>query len=197
MICAIVLSAGRSRRMGRQKLLLPIENRPLICCVVDQVLASSVDQVLVVVGMKGNEIATTLADRAVRLVINPATDSEMIDSVRCGLAALPGQCEAALVVLGDQPCVGPELIDRLIQTSRQDGRGIAVPTFKGRRGHPLLFSTRYRDEILHRYGDTGLRGLMQAHPEDVVEVETAIPGVLDDIDVPEDYDRITSPGGED
>jgi len=189
MIAALVLAAGRSRRMGTQKLLLPVGGQPLIARIVDEVLRSPVDQVFVVTGREGERIGQALARRRVQFVTNSDAEGEMLSSVRSGLRAVPGTCDAALVVMGDQPSIKAETISLLLQAYQTGGRGIVVPTCGGRRGHPLLFAMSYRDEILSRYDEVGLRGLLQAHREDVLEVEVAAPGILEDLDVPEDYRR--------
>lgn len=189
MITALVLAAGRSRRMGVQKLLLPLAGQPMIARVVDQVLRSPVDEVLVVTGPDTAAIAQALTGRRVRFVANADTQAEMLSSVRCGLAALRQSCDGVLVVLGDQPGVTAETIVRLVDAFR-GGRGkIVVPSHGGRRGHPLLLSTSYCDEIRTRYDDVGLRGLLGAHAGDVFTVEVATPGILLDIDEPQDYRR--------
>jgi molybdenum cofactor cytidylyltransferase len=187
MICAIVLAAGLSRRMGVQKLLLPFGGSTLVAHIVDRVLESVVEGVYVVVGRHREGIAAALGDRPVSLVANPQADCEMLQSVRCGLRALPGDCEAVLLALGDQPGISSSLIDRMIGAFRASGPGIVVPSHDGRRGHPLLFAARFRDEVLTSYDDTGLRGLLQAHPEDVCELAVAAPEVLLDVDGPDDY----------
>jgi molybdenum cofactor cytidylyltransferase len=187
MICAIVLAAGRSRRMGVQKLLLPLGGQPVIARVADAWLGGPVDRVFAVVGRDGDRIAEALAGRPIQFVVNPQAEGEMLSSVRCGLRAMPDECAVVLVVLGDQPGVTADVVAATVRAFRADGRGIVVPTCRGRRGHPLLFAAHYRDEILNQYEDAGLRGLLLAHPADVCEVEVAMPGVLEDIDVPEDY----------
>jgi len=192
MICAIIPAAGRSRRMGVQKLLLPVGGKPMIACVVDEVLAGPVDRVVVVVGADGAAIADALAGRRVHFVTNPEAEGEMLGSVRCGLSAVPQDAAAALVAPGDQPGVTSEVVAAVVEAFRSSGRGIVVPTHAGRRGHPLLIALRYRDEILTRYDGTGLRGLLQAHPEDVLEVEVAAPGAVEDVDTPEQYARVTA-----
>ena len=189
MICAIILAAGRSRRMGVQKLLLPFAGKTVIGHIVDEVLRSPVEQAIVVVGQEGGRIAEALAGRSVALVTNADPEGEMLSSVRCGLAALPPECEAVLVALGDQPGIAAETIRRMIEAYQTAGRGIVVPVHGGKGGHPILFSMRYRDEVLTRYDDVGLRGLRQAHPEDVLELPAADPSVLSDMDLPEDYRR--------
>ena len=189
MICALVLAAGQSRRMGTPKLLLPLQGRPLLVHVVDELLCSPVDEVLVVVGEEGGPIRDALAGRRVRFVTSAHAGGEMLGSVRCGFSAIRDECAAVLVALGDQPGVTADVVDALVHAFRTTGRGIVVPTHQNRRGHPLLLAMHYRDEILAGYENVGLRGLLGAHPEDVLEVEVATPGVLEDIDAPEDYRR--------
>ena len=179
-------AAAASRRMGVQKLLLPVRGQPMIVQIVDEVL--------VVLRQGERDVARALGDRRVRLVVNPYMEGEMLSSVRCGLSALSPESVAALIVLGDQPGIRREVVAALVDSFRSGGEGIVVPTFDGRRGHPLLLAIRYREEILNQYDETGLRGLLQAHAKDVREVEVATPAVLDDIDLPEDYRRLKSAG---
>lgn len=80
-------------------------------------------------------------------------------------------------------------MSQLIEGFRTAGKGIAVPLFEGRRGHPILVSTNYRDAIMTHYGDTGLRGLLVDHREDVTEIPVDHAGILQDMDTPEDYAR--------
>jgi molybdenum cofactor cytidylyltransferase len=189
MICAIVLAAGRSVRMGTQKLLLPYGGTTVIGRVVDAVVGAAVERTVVVTGADHERVAEALAGRDVVLVRNPDGEGDMLSSVRCGVAAVPGECEAAMVVLGDQPSISAGLIEKLVRAYRGAGRGIAVPTYEGRRGHPVLFSRRYFGEVMTGFEGEGLRGLLLAHPEDVLEVAAATSGVLVDIDTPEDYRR--------
>jgi len=189
MNCAIILAAGRSRRMGVQKLLLPFGGRTVIGRIAGEILRSPVDQVFVVVGQDAARIADALDGQRVVLVTNPDPDGEMLSSVRCGLRVVPDDCEAVLVALGDQPTVTADLVGRMLQAFRASGRGIVVPVYGGRPGHPILFSTRYRQEVLTRYDQVGLCGLRQAHPDDVLELCVTSPSVLGDMDCPEDYRR--------
>lgn len=189
MICAIVLAAGESRRMGVQKLLLPFGSTTVIGHIVDQLLRSVVDQVIVVVGHEPNRMTEELADRPVEIVTNPNYKTGMLSSVRCGLRVLPQQAEAVLVALGDQPAISSELVHEMVEAFRTTDKSILVPVYAGRRGHPLLFAKHYRDEILTSFDDVGLRGLLRAHPDDVFELKVSTPTVLSDMDCPEDYLR--------
>ena len=187
MICAMVLAAGESRRMGVQKLLLPYGSATVIEHIVDQLLRSDIDAIYVVVGHQGKRITDQLSGRKVNFVNNFNYRAGMLSSVRCGLQALPNECEKALLVLGDQPSVTWELVNEIIKSSTTCDKGIIVPLHDGKRGHPLLFSTRYRQEIMTGYDDVGLRGLLWAHPDDVHELKVLTPLVLCDMDYLEDY----------
>jgi molybdenum cofactor cytidylyltransferase len=192
MIGAIVLAAGSSRRMGTQKLLLPLAGKPVIAHVVDELLRSPVDAVLVVVGRDNGRTRAAVGSRRVTFVANPNPDEGMLSSVRCGLRALSGDCEAVVVALGDQPGVSAEVVSQIIQSFRSTGRGIVVPVHQGRRGHPLLISMGFRDEILNHFDAVGLRGLLESHPDEVLEEEVPTPAILEDMDTQEDYERIVS-----
>jgi len=193
MIFAIVPAAGRSRRMGTPKQLLPFGSSTVIGHVVDQLLQSSVDGIWVVVGHEFQKVATALSGKPVHIVQNPDyRHGEMLSSVRCALRALPENCEAVLTALGDQPSITPEVVDRLTVAFRSEGKGIIVPAHGGRRGHPVLVANRYRGEILTRFDDAGLRGLLAAHGEDVFELSVPTADMLFDIDDPEDYLRACS-----
>jgi molybdenum cofactor cytidylyltransferase len=188
MMRAIVLAAGRSSRMKTQKLLLPFGGGTVIGYIVDQLLGSALDEVVVVVGHDGERVAEALASRAVRVVTNPDYASGMLSTVRCGLRAL-APCDGVLVALGDQPAITSALVDELVGAFARAGKGILVPLHDGMRGHPPLFAARYQDELLTRYDDVGLRGLLTAHPEDVLELSVPTDAVLSDMDYPEDYQQ--------
>jgi len=190
MIAAIVPAAGRSRRMGKPKLLLPLTGTTMIGCVVDALLDASIDVVLVVVRPDDAPLRAAVADRRVTLVTNPDPDGDMLSSVRCGLLALPAGTETVLVTPGDQPGLSAALVRDLIAAYRASDRGILVPVHAGHRGHPLLFSARYRDEILSRFDGLGLRGLLLTHPDEVRQWPTSDAAVLEDLDRPDDYRRV-------
>jgi len=190
-ICAIILAAGRSRRMGVQKLLLPLAGKTVIEHVIDQVAAAdSVQHIVVVTGADREAVSSTLNGRRVIIVHNPEPESEMLDSVRCGLAALPCDCAAVLVVLGDQPSIRSQWIETLASVFLKNcGNKIVVPVHDGHRGHPMLIPTRFREELQTQHNDSGIRGLLDAHGEDVVKVQWEHDDVLADMDVPSDYRR--------
>lgn len=189
MICAIILAAGSSRRMGVQKLLLPFGGKTVISHIVDQLPAVSIDNVHVVVGYQAERINRELSGRPVSIVTNTDYKSGMLSSVRCGLQNLPKQCRTVLVALGDQPSITSELISRMLESFSACEKSILVPLYDDRRGHPILFSIVHRDSVLTRYDDVGLRGLLRDYPEDVFELVVSTPSVLSDMDYPADYQR--------
>jgi len=189
MICAVVLAAGLSSRMGAQKLLLPFGGKTVISHIVEKILASNVDEVYVVAGHQADRTSTELSGLDVSIVNNPNYESGMLSSVRCGLNNLPEKCRAVLVALGDQPSVTAELINQMLQAFEQTEKTILVPLYQGKRGHPVLFSRQYHDEIMTDYDEVGLRGLLHGHPDEVFEMPVSTASVLSDMDYPEDYRR--------
>jgi molybdenum cofactor cytidylyltransferase len=189
MICAIVLAAGRSRRMGTQKLLLPFAHSKVITRVVDAFLGAPVDRVIVVVRPRHKRLRDALAGRSVTFIENSDADGDMLSSVRCGLQALPQTVETILVSPGDQPSIEAGLIRQLLAVFRSSTRNILIPVHNGRRGHPLAFAGHYRDELLTSHDGIGLRGLLQTHATAVHEWHTNDAAVLEDLDTPTDFRR--------
>ena len=189
MIWAIVLAAGESRRMGRPKLLIPYGDKTIIETVVQNVVSSRADRVVVVLGGHRREIEAKIRDFAVKKVINRRYQEGMLSSVRRGLSALPSSARAAVFILADQPDVSSSLIDSVIEAYRRENKGIVLPVYRKKRGHPLLIDLKYRREIVALCPDIGLRGLLREHRDDIFEVRVSSPAVLRDIDDPDDYGR--------
>jgi len=190
-VTAIVLAAGESRRMGRQKLLLEFEGATLIGRVVGAVVRSCVDEVVVVTGEHHNEVVKTVGEQdGLTFIRNPAPSRGMLSSVQCGLNAISPDTLSVAVFLGDQPRLNPDTIDFVVAAFQKSRKTIAVPVFEGKRGHPLVFDASHRDEVLTKFNEVGLRGLLHAHPENVHKVEVASETILEDVDTPEDYRRL-------
>lgn len=190
-VAAVVLAAGLSRRMGRPKLLLPWRNgRTVIEQVVETLREAGALPIYVVSGPFDAEIRRLLERReGVTIVYNAAfAESEMMDSLRLGIKALPDDVEAALIALGDQPQVRPEVVRELVATYVSGNPAVVVPLYQGRRGHPWVVSKELWGDLLA--GDYATpRDFLTANLGRIVILDTASPEILQDLDFPEDYER--------
>lgn len=193
-ISAIVLAAGCARRMGRTKQLLTLEGKPLLQHVLDPLLASQVDEVILVLGHDADKIEKAISKGKGKVVMNPDFREGMSTSIRQGILALAPDTQGFFICLGDQPGIGKAVINRLIKEFERHypEKNIIVPAYRGSRGHPVLFSMKYRKEALELTGDIGCRALLAKHPDDLLAVEVDTEAVLADIDSPEDLHRMRS-----
>lgn len=189
MVVAVVLAAGRSLRFGSSKLLAPLDGVPVVRRTAEQALASRVDAVLVVTGADGAAVGDALAGLPVRLVPNPRWESGMGTSLACGIAALPAEATAAVILLGDQPTVEPTVIDAVVAAHARSGRPIVASRYRGEHGHPVLFGRAVFAEVEALAGDRGARGVVERDPSrvEVVSVDRAAPA---DVDTPADLARV-------
>ena len=191
MISAIVLAAGQSIRMGAQKVLLPYGKSTVIEHIVNVLNKGGVDEVVAVTGHQSENVAAALRSTAVKIANNEQHLSGMLSSVRCGIRAASADAQAYLVALGDQPSIRVSVVAALISAfaEEQTDQGlILIPTFDHHRGHPLLISSHFREDVLLRFDETGLRGLLAAYPEHIREISADESGILRDMDYPEDYE---------
>jgi len=187
MISGILLAAGESRRMGSLKPLLPYGRSTIIEEIAQTLLESELDEVRVVLGHRQDEIARALTGKALHLVVNYHYQEGMLSSIQCGISSLSNDIEAVLLALVDQPFIFQAMINLLIERYKRGGKGIVIPIYKGKRGHPIIISMKYREEILNLDKEHGLRELMYAHPDDILEVESESELILQDLDYHEDY----------
>ncbi len=185
-IAALVLAAGRSSRMGSNKLLAEVAGKPMVAHVVDAALASQARPVVLVTGNEAERVAAALGDRPVQRVHNADFAAGISGSLKAGLRALGDEVDGALVCLADMPLLGAATLDRLIAAFNPvEGRAICVPTWNGKRGNPVLWSRRFFPEMAELAGDVGARHLIGEHAELVCEVAMADDAVLLDIDTPD------------
>jgi molybdenum cofactor cytidylyltransferase len=187
MLSAIILAAGESKRMGKPKQLMPLGKSTLLEQAIDNLLNSSVDETIVVLGHKAEEITKKIANKPVKVVINPDYQQGMSTSIVAGLIMVDPRSQAVMLALGDQPLVTSRTINQLIEAFNKNRKGIAVPTYRGRRGHPIIFDIKYKVELFKLKGDIGGREIIQNHPKDVFMVAVDSESVISDIDTQEDY----------
>ena len=184
-IAAIVLAAGLSSRMGSNKLLAEWRGKPLLRWTVESALASEARPVIVVTGHESAKIEAALKGLDVKIVHNLRYAAGLSASLKAGIRAVPGNCDGAIVLLGDMPEIGASLIDRMVAAfSPADNRSICVAVHEQKRGNPVLWSRTLFSEIESLSGDVGAKDLIAAHEDVVCDVE-ADGAVLRDIDTPD------------
>lgn len=192
-ITAIVLAAGKSSRMGSNKLLADLNGKPLLRHSVEALKASSVHDIIVVTGNEPEQVKSTLKPLDVTLVHNANFAEGLSTSLKRGLAALTAETDAVLVCLGDMPLVDAQTIDRLVAAFNvTEHRTICVPTFEGKRGNPVLWGRQHFIAIEEIEGDQGARLLLDALSDEVVEIEVKTQAVLVDVDTPQALQDIRS-----
>ena len=194
MISGILLAAGESSRMqGAFKPLLKWGKRTVIGECVHQMRNSQLAEIFVVLGYREMEIRQTLSGSGVQYAINENYQRGMLSSIKTALAVLSPNEDAALIALVDQPMITKEIIDSLIDAFNEGEKGIALPTYRGKRGHPVIVAAKYFEDVMQLDEDQpeGMRQFIAGHRADTLEVPVDTPAVIEDIDLPEDYERLS------
>jgi molybdenum cofactor cytidylyltransferase len=194
MVSAVVLAAGMSTRMGRNKLLLDFEGKPVIVCAVDTLLKSDVAEVIVVLGHEADLVAERLAGKPVKLVQNPDYQTGQSSSLRAGVNGISSQSTAILIYLADQPLLEPSDINRLIRgfnEAKQVNKSIVVPFYAGHRGNPVILDASYRKAILEVVGDIGFKQVIKRNPDEIFSIEMDNDHVVRDVDDIEAYRELS------
>jgi len=192
---AVLPAAGGSRRMGRPKLLLPLDGGPLVARLVNALLGGGVGEIVLVTAPDDLDLQGWARRAGIASTVNPDPSQGMLSSVRAGIAALGGGAALArrgavlLVSPADLPELQAETVLHLLRRMRESGAPLAVPVYLGRRGHPMAIAPALIPEIATLDSEVGLRELRDRHAAELLEVEVGDPGVVEDIDTPEDYER--------
>lgn len=188
MIAGVVLAAGLARRMGRQKLLLQLQGKPVVRWSVEHI-AGHVEDVVIVTGPDDTALRQALEGLAVRFAVNPRPQDGQGTSIAAGIAALKPWTTAALIALGDQPRMPAAVVPALLDAFRRSGKAIVAPVYQGVQGTPVLFSSEVFAELRALKGDAGARAVVKDDPERVetVAFDFAMPP---DVDTPEDYAKL-------
>jgi molybdenum cofactor cytidylyltransferase len=186
----LILAAGESKRFGKTKQLLSIGTQTVLQKTIGNYINSNASQVIVVLGHQSEQIAASIRNMPVTVVINNNYKQGMGTSIVAGLSAVKTGTEGIMLALADQPLVDTETINFLIHAFKSGGKGIIIPVYKGKRGNPVIFDNKYMDQLLHLTGDIGGREIIKNNPGDVIEIPVNSEGVLLDIDTEESYNRI-------
>lgn len=188
-VAAVLLAAGRSRRMGAFKPLLAFGDRSVIQTCIDNLRAAHVDEIVVVVGHRSDDTRRSISGASVRLAINAEPDSEMSVSIARGLEQVSNDAKALLIALVDHPAVSHDIIEMIVDEWKRGAR-LVQPEYNGRGGHPVLVDLQYRDELLGLDPARGLRSLFENHRNEVRRLPVDSPFVARDMDTWEDYVRL-------
>lgn len=186
----MILAAGAARRFGAQKLLAPLDGRPLLQHVIDAANASCLEDVVLVVGANADDLLAHVEVGRTRVIRNPDPARGLASSLQAGLSALDARFHAALILLGDIPGVTATLIGELVARGRETRATAIISVWRGRRSPPVVLHKSLWPAAFALQGDVGMREVLGTRA-DVLEVEvTPDLGALDDVDTPEDYGRL-------
>jgi molybdenum cofactor cytidylyltransferase len=189
-ISGLILAAGTSSRMGQPKQLLPFRGTILLDWVMAQAeAASALNEVIVVLGRAADEIQPRLRSTRAKVIVNPVFTEGCSGSYKAGMATIDPRAEAVMVLLGDQPGVESAVIDQVAEDWRTKAGTIALTSYRGRRGHPMVFARELFDQLRQLSGDKAAWKILDAHPNWVrdVAVDYAFP---DDVDTRQDYEAL-------
>lgn len=191
-ISGLILGAGASQRLGPPKQLLPFRGTTMLGWVVKQAeRATGIDELIVVLGRAAAQIREQVDFEGARVVENPVFTEGCSSSYKAGLAALHPQSQAMMIILGDQLGISPEVIDRLAEEWRRTESSIALCSYNGRKGHPMIFAQSMFEQLAGLHGDKAAWKLVDANAALVHEVQLNLP-FPDDVNTVEDFERITN-----
>lgn len=189
-LAAIVLAAGQSGRMAPEnKLFLPFQKKTIIQKVLDEIIPLNFSQILVVIGFEKDKLMELLRDYPARFYYNPDYKRGMSTSIQVGISQTKPEVDGYAIFLGDMPWIDQSMLKTLVQSFyTQPESAIVVPTFKKRLGNPVIFSRRYKKELLSLKGDRGARSVVKKFQDQIIEVQIQNERLLLDIDTWEDYE---------
>ena len=195
-IAAILLAAGSSRRMGKEnKLLLSYRGYPIIQHQVNEIQKSSLNDCIVVLGHEAEKISAVLPKK-IKTVFNENHLSGMTSSIQKGIEAVEEKMKGFMICLSDMPFVTSKDYDEIGQfffkNIEKYPRLIVQPVYQHHRGHPVIFSSYYRKELLEHSAPEGCREIIRRNKKEVRQLDMKYPNILKDIDTPGDYQKVKS-----
>jgi molybdenum cofactor cytidylyltransferase len=188
---AVVLAAGQSKRMGQPKLVLPWGRQTVIEHVVSQLSEAGIQEIVVVTGGAREMVAAALAGWPVRMGHNPEfSHSEMMASLQIGIRLLSPGIQAMLIVLGDQPTLESKVVKQVVDRYIDSRASLVIPSYQMRRGHPWLVRRELWKDLLDLGPEETMRDFLRRHEHQIAYIQVDSPGILEDMDTPEDYERL-------
>ena len=187
MISAILLAAGQSKRMnGENKLTKEIQGIPLIKHSVKNILASSIDELIVILGYQ-KEVIEKIIDKneRIKFAFNVNYENGMASSIKTGLNNLSEKTKAFFICLGDMPMVNSDIYNQLIQS--KNNKEIIVPTYNGQQGNPILFSKSIKEKIMTIQGDVGAKKILELNKNKILNVEVGNQSIRKDFNTKDDF----------
>ncbi len=190
-VSAVILAAGTSSRMGQAKQLLALGESTVLAHTLAHVRAAALHEIILVLGASAEAIRRRLpSPHELKIVVNPDYQQGIASSLRTGLMAVDPNSDAALIILGDQPFLRPQTLDRIVDEYRRSQAQIVIPLYQGQRGNPVLLDRSVFAEVMALEGDVGSRAIFANHLDGIVNVEVEDKGILLDLDEPADYERL-------
>lgn len=189
MISAIVLAAGESSRMGTPKALLPLGRDTFLSAICGRLAGAGLGELVVVLGAHADAVRGAVASSPARIAVNEAYRDGQLSSLQCGLRALPSGSAGALVTLVDHPLIEASTYAGMRAAAEKAPGLILIAEYRGRGGHPVVFPRTVFGELLSAPRDGGARVVVRKDPARVRRVAFDDPGIVADIDTPEEYKR--------
>ena len=187
MINAIILAAGRSRRMGKLKPLLRFKDKTFLEHIISLLRLSDVDRITVVLGAEAETIRKSIDLSGTNVIVNKDYQKGQLSSLIAAIEQTSEDTDAILLCLVDNPFITKEVVNKIISKFKKTNNPIIVPVFNKKRGHPTLFSRSLFNELLNAPEEQGARYVLYSNEEKVLEVETCESGILIGIDTPDEY----------
>jgi molybdenum cofactor cytidylyltransferase len=187
-VMGLILAAGMSERMGSPKSLLRIGGKSFLEHIVHQARQSALGDLRIVLGHQAQQVLTSLPQLRSIVTINPDYHQGQLSSLIKGLQSIEeSSVEGIMLFLTDHPFVTCQLIDLLLQQFSRQPAPIVIPTYHGRRGHPMIFGRQLFSELMTAPSDQGAAVVVRRHQPEILHVEIEDEGILIDIDTPEAY----------
>jgi molybdenum cofactor cytidylyltransferase len=190
MLAAAILAAGESRRMGDPKALVSIHGLSFVDHLIAATRLPRIGITRIVLGARAEEIREKLKADSATIVVNADWPKGQLSSIHAAIRSLPaGVTEGIVVCPVDHPVVTVRLVAELIKQFDASGKLIALPTYRRKRGHPVIFRAPLYDELLAAAPEIGARAVVWAHAQDIKEVATDEEGVILNLNDPETLQR--------